>query len=141
MASTQTPILEITEAKMLEYGLSAPHGIAFLPDGKSIAVVHKRFYKNKKADGAPALAIIDLNTSQPSYIDFYDNKVELHSADSHPSGHYLVVVDEIKMVAIYARMESSNTFSNSLDFPIKVPEVKRWAQEVSPSRQMARAWR
>src|SRR5258706_376798 len=49
-----TPFYELTEQKLLEYGLSAAHGIAFSPDGKSLGVVHKRYFKTKEAMGESA---------------------------------------------------------------------------------------
>lgn len=115
----KSPCLEITEEKLLEYNLSAPHGIAFLPDSKSVAVVHKQFYKTKDAKGNSDLSIIGLSTCHPSWVDYYADAVALHSIDCHPLDNSLLVVDEISKVSFYEKM-GGNHFSQSHDFPISL---------------------
>lgn len=114
-----SPYQEISEAKLLEYDLGAPHGIAFLPDSTAIAVVHKQFYKTLNPKGSSGLAIIDVNSLHPVYIDFYANEMALHSIDCHPVDQSLVVVDEISMVSIYEKIQD-NRYSYSHDLPIHV---------------------
>lgn len=119
-----TPFFKITEANLAQKGISAPHGVAFSPDGKSIAVVHKKFFKSKEKKGQGALAIFDIvEDSQQRFkgvLSFSKmlGNLPMHAVSFHPSGDYLAMVCETFGVEIYKK-QLDGTYVPFHRFPVK----------------------
>ncbi|MBA2727859.1 MAG: hypothetical protein H0U49_06780 [Parachlamydiaceae bacterium] len=110
------PFQSISERSLLKHNISAPHGIAFSPDGKTMSVVHKPFYKDTERLGKEAVAIFELAenphpviNSTPIFFKLLGNKC-LHSVAFHPSGKYFATVAEEGWVVIYKKVNDTGEF-------------------------------
>lgn len=92
------PFYEITAELLREHHLSAPHAVAYAPDGKTFAVVHKRVCKN--ASGTSAFTIWDAEEMKLLYTYFLGDEC-IHSISYHPSGRYLAVTNEQEGLFIF----------------------------------------
>lgn len=127
-AYSHNPFLEITEDKLLEYGLSAPHGMAFSPDGNSFAVVHKRYTADAK--GKSALAIFERTEDPVTGVSFFPSWIDflafsgLHSIDFHPSSRHLAITDGGFTVKIYSLNQRTGRYAHSFDIPVKISKKR-----------------
>jgi len=101
-----TPIQTITEEALSIYGLASPHGLDFSPDGTSLIVTHKRFYKAEHPKGDSGLSIFKWRTSsepgintKPTFIFPY-GRSPLHLVAFHPSGKIVAVSNETEGVDV-----------------------------------------
>jgi hypothetical protein len=101
------PFFCLTEDKLLEHKVSAPHGIAFCPDGKRFAVVHKKYFKNKHARGESALVVYHSPEADnepfcptPASINYFGD-ICLHSVTIHPTEPLLMTVAELNGASFY----------------------------------------
>jgi len=125
----QSPYQEITQRQLLKYGISNPHGVAFSPDGNTIATVHKKYFMNPASDGQSALVIFEKSSPNstnfnpaPSFVSYAGTK-GLHSIAFHPSGNYLAVSDGISDVYIYQRSEGNEfVLVHTIKVPGETPE-------------------
>jgi len=92
-----TPFQIITVEDLSIHGLAAPHGLDFSPDGKSLIVTHKRFFKTEHPKGDSGLSIFKWRTEpnfgldpHPSFIFPYGLS-SLHHVAFHPSGNIVAV--------------------------------------------------
>ena len=118
------PVQVITEEQLAQEGLAACHGLAFSPDGKHLAVTHKRFHKNSKAQGVSGLALFNwspaaiepLNPTPALFLAY--PCACLHSLAFHPSGILLAVTNEVEDVTIYELEKSPLSLTRIASIPI-----------------------
>lgn len=117
------PNQQISEEELLNLGLAAPHGAAFSHDGQYLAVLHKKFLKNKNAQGKSALAIYKKDEqmpfgyhSEPVFVFKMDNE-NLHSIDFHPSDKYIAVTHEKNYALIFERIGNGAEYQLKQETP------------------------
>ena len=103
-----------------DLNLSAPHALAFSPDGKTLATVHKRYVSSP--EGRAALVIWDVLKKSPKFIHPLGEEF-FHSIAFHPSGNYIAVTNERKNVEIFKR-EEGYTFSLFAEIPVEREDRK-----------------
>lgn len=96
------PCCRITDDVLRGYDLSAPHAIAFAPDGRTFSVVHKRVCGN--SPGKSALAVWDAAEMRPIFISWMDYEC-VHSISYHPSGKFIAVTNERADVMLFEETE------------------------------------
>ena len=112
---TSDPIYEIPASVFLDHGINACHDLAFSPDGKSLAIVHKKY--DIGFDGKSALMIFEIAEMPNGEISCHPSFIHstgfgcLHSVSYHPSGDYLAISSENDKVWIFKKEKESNTFS------------------------------
>ena len=127
------PFQSITEEDSLSVDLSSPHGLDFSPDGKFLAVVHKRFPNWANVGGGQSgLAIYRWREGPeqglepiPVAIRTYANK-KMHSVSVHPSGTLIAVTDEEMGVEIvqYSSQDESLSIADTCPVFRVGPSVK-----------------
>jgi len=102
-----TPFQSITEEELLKHGLAAPHGLDFSPDGKSLIVTHKQFFKTERPQGESGVSIFQWKAkpdvgldSTPTYTLPYGGSCA-HSVAFHPSGEIFAITSEFSGVEVY----------------------------------------
>ena len=102
-----TPFQFITDEDLCVHGLAAPHGVDFSPDGMSLLVAHKRFFKAEHPQGESALSVFRCRTvpdfgldPHPSFISL-SGRTACHHVSFHPSGDIVAVANEAAGVDVY----------------------------------------
>jgi len=117
------PTQQILEEESLPFGLAAPHAVAFSHDGQYLAVLHKKFFKNKEAEGVSALVLYEMDGDFPNgYISEPEIIAEmgdhcLHSIDIHPSDRYIAVTFEEGYVLIFERVGDGAEYQLTQETP------------------------
>jgi len=112
-----TPFQIITEEDLSNHGLAAPQGLDFSPNGKSLIVVHKRFFKTMHPKGESGLSIFKWRTEtdfgldpHPSFILPYGSSL-LHQVAFHPSDDIVAVSIEKAGVDVFNWLPEQETMS------------------------------
>ena len=101
------PDQSISEEELLLFGMSAPHGLSFSPDGRFLVVLHKRFYKTKNSQGNNGISVFRTHPNSQLGINpvpiamFKTRETCLHSIGFHPDNQYFATSAENNTINLY----------------------------------------
>ena len=101
------PAQSISEEELLLFGMSAPHGLSFSPDGRFLVVLHKRFYKTENSQGNNGISVFRTHPNSQLGINpvpiamFRTRETCLHSIGFHPDNQCFVTSAENSTINLY----------------------------------------
>lgn len=115
------PFQMISDDDMSKYGLSAPHGFDFSPDGRYLAVAHKRFYKTKNAQGESGLSVYRMQDEpgegvnpEPVCVVPYGN-ISVHLVAFNPAANLVAIIVSEFGVDLYRWDPEAQTLQKAAD--------------------------
>jgi DNA-binding beta-propeller fold protein YncE len=113
-----------TETDFQNHGLGAPHGVDFSPNGESLIVTHKRFWKSEYQKGESGVSMFRCRPEpelglepDPSFI-LPCGRSALHLAAFHPSGEVVAVSNSMHGVDVYSWQPEQRAMSKLDSLPI-----------------------
>ena len=122
----------ISEQELLRFGMAAPHGLSFSPDGRFLVVLHKRYYLTENAQGNHGISVF--KTHPNSHMGIYPTPIVmfetsgscLHSIGFHPDNQYFATSSEKSEIDLYQWQSTAAP----KDMILRLPSIRSLGNEV-----------